>query len=119
MKRTYLLIALISMLILSGNAQTLTLDSVLNAIKENHPAMKMYDADTRSMDEASKGAKSWMPPEFGTGLWMTPYDPSMWKKASDGGTGMGQYMISAQQMLPNKKEQVANAKYMQAMSSAG
>src|SRR5215831_14951758 len=79
--------------------------------------MKMYDADIRSMDEASKGAKSWMPPEFGTGLWMTPYDPSLWKKTPEG-TGMGQYMISAQQMFPNRKEQTANEKYMQAMSSA-
>jgi len=117
MKRKLFIINIAVMLAISGNAQTLNLDSILNAIKENHPAMKMYDADIRSMDEASKGAKSWMPPEFGTGLWMTPYDPSLWKKTSEG-TGMGQYMISAQQMFPNKKEQVANEKYMQAMSSA-
>jgi outer membrane protein TolC len=118
MKRKYFIINIALMLVLKNNAQILTLDSILNVIKENHPAMKMYDADIRSMDEASKGAKSWMPPELGTGLWMTPYDPSLWKKSVDGETGMGQYMISAQQMFPNKKEQVANEKYMQAMSSA-
>jgi outer membrane protein TolC len=103
---------------LSAKAQTTSLDEILNEIQQAHPAMKMYDADIRSMDEASKGAKSWMPPEFETGLWMTPYNTSMWKKSTDGETGMGQYMISAQQMFPNKKEQVANEKYMQAMSSA-
>lgn len=62
-----------------------------------------------------------MPPEFSTGLWMTPYDPNKWKKMDDGmgGTkeGMGQYMIGGQQMFPNKKKQDADAAYMQAMSS--
>jgi len=118
MKRKFFIIHTVVMFAITVNGQTLNLDSILSAIKENHPAMKMYDADIRSMDEASKGAKSWMPPELGTGLWMTPYNPSMWKKPADGGTGMGQYMISAQQMFPNKKEQVANERYMQAMSSA-
>jgi outer membrane protein TolC len=117
MKQPFIVSLASILLLFKSNAQTLNLDSIMNAIKENHPAMKMYDADIRSMDEASKGAKGWMPPEFGTGLWMTPYDPSLWKKTSEG-TGMGQYMISAQQMFPNKKERTANEKYMQAMSSA-
>ena len=69
------------------------------------------------MDEAAKGAKSWMPPEFSSGLWMTPYNPNLWKKGDMGTTGMGQYMIGGQQMFPNKKKQNADANYMQAMSS--
>jgi len=48
---------------------------------------------------------------------MTPYNPDLWKKQSDGATGMGQYMISAQQMFPNKKRLDAEQNYMQAMSS--
>ena len=87
MKRKLFVINITVMLAISGNAQTLNLDSILNAIKENHPAMKMYDADIRSMDEASKGAKSWMPPEFGTGLWMTPYDPSVMEETCGGERG--------------------------------
>jgi len=118
MERKFFIVSIAAILLFKGNAQTLSLDSILNAVRQSHPAMKMYDADIRSMDEASKGAKSWMPPELETGLWMTPYDASMWKKPAGGGTGMGQYMISAQQMFPNKKEQRANEKYMQAMSSA-
>ncbi len=39
----------------------------------------MYDADIRSMDEAAKGARSWMPTELGAGFFMTPYNPKMWK----------------------------------------
>ena len=73
------------------------------------------------MDEAAKGAKSWMPMEVSTGFWMVPYDPSRWKKMDDGQggytEGMGQYMVGGQQMFPNKKKQNADAAYMEAMSS--
>ena len=105
----------------SSKSQTLKLDAIIDSITVSHPVVKMYDNEIRSMDEAAKGAKSWMPPEFSTGLWMTPYDPSRWKKMDDGmgGTkeGMGQYMIGGQQMFPNKQKQNADAAYMEAMSS--
>ncbi|HTI07138.1 MAG TPA: TolC family protein [Puia sp.] len=97
----------------------LKLEEILSAIRNNHPSIKMYDADIRSSDEAAKGARSWEAPELGTGLWMTPYNPSLWKRNADGTNGMGQYMISAQQMIPNKKELDANEKYLQAVSAAG
>ncbi len=48
---------------------------------------------------------------------MTPYNPSLWKKNADGSSGMGQYMITVTQMIPNKKQLDANTKYMEAMSS--
>jgi hypothetical protein len=38
---------------------------------------------------------------------MTPYNPSLWKRMADGSSGMGQYMISAEQMIPNKTLQNA------------
>jgi outer membrane protein TolC len=98
---------------------TLKLDEVLSAIAANHPSVKMYDADIRSSDEAAKGARSWEAPELGTGFWMTPYNPSLWKRNADGTSGLGQYMISAQQMIPNKKELDANEKYLRAVSAAG
>src|SRR5258708_10043277 len=98
---------------------TLKLDDILSTIAANHPSVKMYDADIRSSDEAAKGARSWEAPELGTGLWMTPYNPSLWKRNADGTPGMGQYMISAQQMIANKKELDANEKYLRAVSAAG
>ena len=101
----------------NSKAQIVTLDAVIDSINKSHPVVKMYTNEIRSMDEAAKGAKSWMPPEFSTGFWMTPYNPGLWKKADMGGTGMGQYMIGGQQMLPNKKKQNADASYMEAMSS--
>jgi outer membrane protein TolC len=105
----------------NGNAQTMKLDAIIDSITVSHPVVRMYNNEIRSMDEAAKGAKSWMPPEFSSGLWMTPYNPSLWKKMDDGmggfKEGMGQYMIGGQQMFPNKQKQTADAKYMEAMSS--
>jgi outer membrane protein TolC len=103
------------------SAQMLRLDVILDSIAASHPSVKMYDAEIKSMDAAAKGARSWMPPEVSTGLWMVPYNIDRWKKMDDGmgGTkeGMGQYMIGGQQMFPNKKKQNAEAAYMEAMSS--
>ncbi|CAN5173067.1 hypothetical protein BH11BAC5_BH11BAC5_49410 [soil metagenome] len=101
----------------SGSAQVLKLNAIIDSIAALHPVVKMYDNEIRSMDEAARGAKSWMPPEFTTGLWMVPYNPALWKKGNMGENGMGQYMIGGQQMLPNKKKQTADAAYMNAMSS--
>jgi outer membrane protein TolC len=97
--------------------QTLSLKNVLDSISNNSKNLQRYDAEVRSLNEAAKGAYSWMPPELGTGFWMTPYNPKLWKKSDNGTTGMGQYMISAQQFLPNRKRQYAEYNYMQAMSS--
>lgn len=97
--------------------EKLSLDEIFSSITNNHPDLKGYDAQIRSLDEAAKGAKNWEPPLLSTGLYMTPYNPSLWKKMSDGTKGMGQYMISAEQMFPNKKMQNAEQKYMQSMST--
>jgi hypothetical protein len=106
-------------LIVSFNSkgQSVKLDAIIDSIKKLHPVVKMYDNEIRSMDEAAKGAKSWMPPEFSTGFWMVPYKPNLWKKGDMGATGMGQYMLGGQQMFPNKKKLNADAAYMEAMSS--
>lgn len=114
-------ILFILLLTLSGKInfgqRVLQLNAIIDSIQQSHPAFKMYDAAIRSMDEAAKGAKSWMPPEISTGLWMVPYNPALWKKNDMGETGMGQYMIGGQQMFPNKKKQNADGAYMEAMSS--
>jgi len=94
------------------------LNEILQTIDSDNPTAKMYAAQIRSLDEAAKGARSWMPTDFGTGLWMTPYNPKLWQKGDNGATGMGQYMLSVQQMFPNKKKQDAEAAYMQGMSAS-
>lgn len=101
--------------------QVLNLTVILDSIKAVNPVLKMYDYEIRSMDEAAKGARSWMPPELGAGFFMTPYNVNRWKKMEDGmggvEEGMGQVMLSAQQMFPNRKKQDAEFEYMSAMSS--
>jgi len=59
--------------------EKMSLEDIFTIIQKNHPEMKMYDAQIRSLDEAAKGAKSWMPPEFGTGIFMTPYNIGLTK----------------------------------------
>jgi outer membrane protein TolC len=119
MKRVSLIIPIVLFHIAAYAQPPLKLDDILAAIRSNHPSVKMYDAGIRASDEAAKGARSWDAPELGTGLWMTPYNPSLWKRNADGSNGMGQYMISARQMIPNKKELDANEKYLRALSAAG
>jgi outer membrane protein TolC len=101
--------------------QQLSLAALLDSIKAANPLLKMYDNDIRSMDEAAKGAYSWMPPEFGASMWMVPYNVNRWKKTDNGmggfEEGMGQFMLSAQQMFPNREKQNAEFEYMSAMSS--
>src|ERR1700676_5013703 len=74
--------------------QKLTLDSIFSSIAYNNPQLKMYDAQIRSQDAAAEGARNWEAPQLSTGFWMTPYNPNLWKRQSNGSTGMGQYMVS-------------------------
>ena len=97
-------------------AQTLRLDGIIDSIRLKHPVVKMYDNEIRSMDEAAKGARSWMPPQIGIGQFMTPYNVSLWKKDGEI-NGMGSVMVSGEQMFPNRKKLDADEHYMKAMSS--
>jgi outer membrane protein TolC len=103
-----------------GKGQSnLGLSALLDTIDRNHPVSRMYEADIRSMDEAAKGAKSWMPPEIGAGLFMTPYNTKRWKALDSGmEEGMGSFMVSIQQMIPNPGKLNADRAYMRSMSGA-
>jgi len=117
MKKKLIIISSVLLFGIAARTQEkIKLEDIFSSITANHPDLKMYDAQIHSLDEAAKGAKNWEPPLLSSGLWMTPYNPSMWKKQSDGSSGMGQYMVSAQQMFPNVKMQNAEQKYMQSMS---
>lgn len=100
----------------TGNAQQISISTILDSIQINSPSLKMYDAEVRSLDEAAKGAKSWMAPELSSGFFMVPYAPRYWK-SMNGQPGMGQYTIAAQQIIPNPKRLNADYKYMSSMSS--
>ncbi len=90
------------------NAQVISLDSILTAVETNYPMLKMYDEKIKALNANAEGAKSWMPPQFGVGLFMTPYN---FQK------DMGAVMLSGEQMIPNPVKLSANKKYMQSMSA--
>ena len=115
MKRTLTILMMCVCFI--ANAQSKSLDDILNEIQNVNPSLKMYDAEVQAMDAAAKGAWSWMPPEAGTGFFMMPYNPKYARKNDMGEEGMGQYVFAVQQMLPNRKRQGAEYNYMNAMSS--
>jgi outer membrane protein TolC len=97
--------------------EKLTLDSIFSTISYNNPQLKMYDAQIRSQDAAAAGARNWEAPQLSSGFWMTPYDPNLWKRQSNGATGTGQYIVSVEQMFPNGKKQQTEEKYLLAVSS--
>ena len=94
-----------------------TVATILDTIERNNPLSRMYEADIRSMDEAAKGARSWMSPEVGAGFFMAPYNTDRWKRMSEMEPGMGSFMISAQQMISNRGKLNADAAYMESMSA--
>lgn len=99
-----------------GFSQTMSLEAVLTAIKNNNPQLKMVEAEIKSMDAEALGAKSWMPPQLSTGFFMTPYNTQMWK-SSEMNPGMGSYMFGITQMIPNASKLKAASDYMKAQSS--
>ncbi|MFA4907740.1 MAG: TolC family protein [archaeon] len=87
-------------------AQVITLDSVLNAIEQNHPMLKMYEAQIRAIDDYSQMSKSWMPPTISVGPWQARYD-----NVKD-----GMWMTTVEQMIPNPIKQKASYNFMRSMS---
>ena len=116
LKSKQLLILLAVLVAAGSHAQTLKLEAIIDSIKMNHPVVTMYENEIRSMDEAAKGARSWMPPQIGVGQFMTPYNVNLWRRDGDM-KGMGSVMLSGEQMFPNQKKLDADERYMRAMSS--
>ena len=108
--------AVLAFLYTTIDAQQMSLPAVMDSIAANHPVVKMYNAEIRSMDAAAKGARSWMPPTVGAGFFMTPYNAKLWQRDGDM-LGMGSVAVSVEQMFPNRKKLNANEKLMKAMSS--
>ena len=105
-----IIIGLLFIAIRAGGQTPLTLDSILTRIKSIHPRLQAADARVRELDTYAKGAITMPAPQVGWGFWMTPYNPARWSE------GMGAFMITGEQMFPNRKMQRAEQRYMGAMS---
>ncbi|MCZ2396581.1 MAG: TolC family protein [Chitinophagales bacterium] len=88
-----------------------SLKEIRDEIQQRHPAFRMVDASVKAMDAEAEGAFSWMAPEVGAGFFQAPYNVSKWK-SENGMPGMGMFMVSAEQMFPNKKVQQAQYDYL-------
>src|SRR5688572_12294328 len=80
-----------------GQAQILTLDSVLSKIEQRNPMLQEYDEKVKAIDAYSLGATSWMAPMIGAGTFMTPYQREAQMHERD----KGSWMFSIEQEIPN------------------
>ncbi len=91
--------------------QVITLDSILSVVKEKNPMLKSYSSRADAMNSYAKGAKSWMAPEVGGGLWMLPY------KQVDDPRDQGQIMLTVQQKITNPAKLRANQGYLESKAA--
>jgi outer membrane protein, heavy metal efflux system len=91
--------------------QVITLDSILAVVKERNPMLKSYSSRVDAMNAYAKGAKSWMAPEVGGGLWMLPY------KQVDDPRDQGQIMLTVQQKFTNPAKLRANQGYLESKAA--
>lgn len=115
MKKLISLLALLLPATFLFAQRVMQLQEILDSITVLHPVVKMFNNEIRSMDEAAKGARSWMAPQLGFGQFMTPYNVGLWHREGDI-PGMGSVMFSGEQMFPNRKKLDADEQYMKAMS---
>jgi outer membrane protein, heavy metal efflux system len=110
--------ALLLLARLSAPAQVLPLDSVLATVQQYNPMLQEYEWKAKANDAYVGGANSWMPPQVGAGVFMTPYR----RVASDamgvgGNEGEGSVMIQVEQMIPHPAKQRAKREYLAAQSA--
>ena len=100
---------LLALLIFSSSVfgQVLPLDSVISAIEKNNPELQQYDYTIQAYDAYAKGARNWMPPRAGVGLFQTDYNMKD-----------GMMMLSVEQMIPNPKKQKLKEDYLVSRSAA-
>ena len=95
----------------SKGQQRVSLDSILTVVKERNPMLRSYSARADAMNAYARGAKSWMAPEVGGGLWMLPY-----KTVTDE-RDKGQIMLSVQQKFTNPAKLRANQGYLESKAA--
>jgi cobalt-zinc-cadmium efflux system outer membrane protein len=111
----YLLIGafLLTVLPMKAQIRIMTLDSVLHYIHHNNLMLQEHDLQTEAIKTYAEGAKSWMPPMVGAGVFMYPFPGQMIMEDRD----KGMIMTAAQQEIPNPAKLKAKQKYMQSQAA--
>ena len=113
--KRYLSIGVFLLTMLPSKAQyrVLSLDSVLHFIHHNNLMLQEHDLQTEAIKTYAEGAKSWMPPMVGAGVFMYPFPGQMIMEDRD----KGMIMTAAQQEIPNPAKLKAKQKYMQSQAA--
>ncbi|WP_235833181.1 TolC family protein [Arcticibacter tournemirensis] len=109
------LLTIVAFVMFAGTAysqEVLSVEQVLNAIQENHPALKAYQARAEGQDARVQGAKAWTAPMIGAGTFMTPYPGTELMPDAD----KGSFMVSVEQDIPNPSKTRAKGEYLAAQS---
>ena len=108
-----LLLCLSATNLVQAQQQTMNLDSVLLRIRNSNPMLQEYNYRARAMDAYAEGARSWMPPMVGAGLYMLPYPGQEVMEGRD----KGMLMFTAEQAIPNPAKQRAKEEYMRSRAA--
>ncbi|WP_017730674.1 TolC family protein [Nafulsella turpanensis] len=88
--------------------QRLSLDSVLQVIRRQHPLLQQFERRVSALDAYAEGADAWMPPMAGAGTFMTPY-PFQEDIMPD---NKGSLMLAVEQQIPNPAKTGAKEKWL-------
>ena len=94
-----------------ASAQVIKLDSILMVVRERNPMLKNYKQRAEAMTAYAQGAKGFMAPEIGGGLWMLPY------KRTEDPRDQGQIMLSIQQKFTNPAKLRTNQGYLESKAA--
>ena len=118
MKKRIVLLNIFCLAIFSIYGQDTTrisLDTLLQRIETNYPAILQYQQNVQSWQAKAQGAKSWMPPTFSTGVMNFPYNLSMVKEKNDPMNWAG-IAFSIEQMIPNQTKLNAKRDYINSLA---
>ncbi|MCY7410386.1 MAG: TolC family protein, partial [Chitinophagales bacterium] len=110
LKSNIKLLLTIAIAIMSSHvqAQTLSLQNVLDAVEQNNPLLASYRFKIESANTLASGARSWMPPKAGIGPYAVPYDLA---------ANEGSVLFFLEQDIPNPGKLKAKQNYLSSLSA--
>lgn len=109
------LLSLAGVFIISANAQTLSLQNVLDSIEQNNPLLASYQYKINAARSMAKGARAWMPPMVGAGPYSLPYvrdnDETFFNRNE------GMIMYFAEQDIPNPAKLKVKQNYLSSLAA--
>jgi outer membrane protein TolC len=118
MKKIIALTIIICLAIFHARAQDtllLPLDTLLQRVETNYPAILQYPQNILAWEAKAEGANAWMPPTFSAGAMRFPYDFSLIDNKDDPMNQAG-IIFSLEQMFPNSGKINARRDYLHSLA---